>query len=496
VLNFLGNFKKEKPSKFNVVIEHNDGFVLYNQLSGSLVLLSKEDFEQYRQLLKNNFFVDSKLLQTLRENKFIIGEQFDEIAYMEKKYNEKKHKTYDKHITIVPTDKCNLGCYYCYEDKNQWKNMPSDVIEQTKKFVETFLKSSPTNSLYVVWFGGEPTLNLSCIEELNDHFSFICHKNKIKYDQYMVTNGTNINQKVVERLSRIGIREYQITVDGYKEDHDKSRPFLSELSIEEMNDIQIEQRKKINPNFGKFLNIIDQPTITKKKKSTYDEIINNIQVMYKNGFKISLRCNISSSNIENHHKLLKHLEELGLTKENELGGIVTPYVAQIFNHEGDKNLRDLTKEEFADFELKVKTKHCGSTSSTVNLTHFGGESCTANKQFSFCVSQSGKLTKCWHHVSNEKYVIGDVFNLDLAKNGFVDNFSPFDDQECLNCSVLPTCLGGCKEGNSFYEKEYDEKKYHGCNTVRWNIRSRVNLLYESVKNGTNPTNQIIKIDNN
>jgi uncharacterized protein len=297
----------------------------------------------------------------------------------------------------------------------------------------------------------------------------------------MVTNGTNINEKVVERLSRIGIKDYQITIDGYKEDHDKSRPYLSDLSIEEMSDVQIEQRRKINPNFGKFLNIVDQPTIQKKKKSTYDEIINNLQIMQKNGFRISLRCNINSSNIKNHHKLLKHLEELSLTKKNKSGGVVTPYVAQIFNHEGNDKLRDLSREEFSDFEISVKTKHCGNSAATSNLSHFGGESCTANKQFSFGISQSGKLTKCWHHISNEKYIVGDVFNFDLAKNGFVDDYSPFDDQECLGCSVLPTCLGGCKEGNGFYEKEYDEKKYHGCSTARWNIRSRVNLLYEDTK---------------
>lgn len=474
MLNLIGNFKKEKLSKFNVVIENKDGFVFYNQISGSLILFAQEEFDQYRRLLKGDFFVDLNFLETLRKNKFLISESFDEVEYMQKKYDANKHKSYDKQLTIVPTDKCNLGCYYCYEDKSQWKNMSDETIQQTKKFVEVFLKSSPTNSLFVNWFGGEPTLNLSCIEELNKFFVSICIKNKIQYDQLMVTNATNINEKVVERLSRMGIKKYQVTIDGYKEDHDKNRPYLSDLSIEEMNDAQIEQRRKTNPNFGKFLNIIDQPTIKRKKKSTYDEIIKNLQIMHQNGFEISLRCNISSSNIKRYDKLLNHLEELGLTKKNEKKGIVKPYVAQISNHTSNKNLRDLTREEFSDFEKKCPT------SSTI-LNSFDGQSCTANKQFSFCVSQSGNLSKCWHHVSNEEYVIGDIYDLNLAKDGFVDNFSPFDDPECLTCHVLPTCLGGCKAQNGFYEKKYDEKKYHGCDTTRWNIRSKVNSLYKKVK---------------
>ena len=496
MLNLLGNFKKEKVSNYNVVVENKDGFIFYNQISGALLLLEEKHFEQYRKLLKNNFFIDSQLLKIFRENKFIIDESFNEVDYMKNSYEQKKHKAYNKQLTIVPTDKCNLGCFYCYEDKAQWKNMSQDTIDQTKKFVETFLKSSPTNSFYVTWFGGEPTLNLSCIEELNDHFTLICKKNKIKYDQYMVTNGTNVNQKVIDRLLKIGVKNLQITIDGYKEDHDVSRPYLADLSIEEMSDIQIEQRRKIEPNFGRFLNIIDQPTIQKTKRSTYDQIIENLKLMHNNGFSISLRCNIGSHNIENHHKLLNHLEEMGLTRKSDKGGIVVPYVSQIFNHASNQNLRDLSREEFSNFEIETKIKFCGNTTATANLNHFNGDSCTANKQYSFCISQSGKLTKCWHHVSNEKYIIGDVFNLDLAKNGFFDDYSPFNDEECLSCSVLPTCLGGCKEANKFYEDKYEKQKYHGCSTIRWNIRSRVNTLYENFKNGNLNDSNIIKIDNN
>jgi uncharacterized protein len=218
--------------------------------------------------------------------------------------------------------------------------------------------------------------------------------------------------------------------------------------------------------------------------------------MHEKGFNVSLRCNIGSHNIENHYKLLNNLEEMGITKTHESGGLIVPYVSQVFNHAGNQELRDLPREEFSEFEVNLKTKFCGSTPATVSLSHFNGDSCTANKQYSFCISQSGNLTKCWHHVSNEKHVIGDVFNLDLAKNGDVDDYSPFDDEECKSCFVLPTCMGGCKEGNKFYEKGYDEKKYDGCSTIRWNIRARVNNLYERVKNGEVISNEIVKIDTN
>ena len=495
MINLFGNINEEEVSRYNVVIENDDGFVFYNQISGALLLFGQQEFEQYRKLLKGNFYIDNSFLNILRENGLVKKKSFDEVSYMESKYEEFKRKAFDKHITIVPTDKCNLGCLYCYEDKTQWKNMSQETIEKTKRFIKVFLESSPTNRLNLTWFGGEPTLNLACIEEISSFVKGTCERNRIKLYQYMVSNGTNINEKVIERLKVAGVEGVQITVDGFKEDHDRSRPYLSSMNIEEMSPVQIEQRRKIEPNFGKFLNIIDQEPVQKKKRSTYDDIMNNLRLMRESGFSVSLRCNINSKNMKNHHKLLAHLDELGLTMPHDSGGVIVPYVSQVFNHEGNDELRDMSREEFSEFEMSVKSRHCGTTSATANLTHFNGESCTANKAYSFCISQSGKLTKCWHHVSNEKYVIGDVSDLNLAEKGSVDEFSPFKDQECLSCSVLPTCLGGCKEGNGFYEEGYDKEKYHGCSTLRWNIRSRVNLLYQQSKDGV-LSEQTIKVDVN
>ena len=79
MINFFGNYNKEKVSNYNVIVENKDGYVFYNQISGSLVLFGQKEFDEYRKLLKNNFYVDHGFLQTLRENKFIINNYFYEI---------------------------------------------------------------------------------------------------------------------------------------------------------------------------------------------------------------------------------------------------------------------------------------------------------------------------------------------------------------------------------------------------------------------------------
>lgn len=467
-----------KLSCYNVVLDHKDGHVIYNMISGSLLLLDKEAYYIY--LNYNKIDHNNETIKLLKDNKFLIEDDFDEIYYMEKRYDLNTNKPYDKELTIVVTDKCNLGCFYCYEDKQQWKNMSNDVINQTKIFVEKFINCSPTNSLHVVWFGGEPTLNLSCVEELSSCFKKICDQQKILFTQSMVTNGTNINEKISNQLLSLGIKQLQITIDGYKEDHDASRPYLTDLSIEEMSEIQIEQRKKINPKFGMFLNIIGQEPIIKKKKSSYQKILNNLLILHENGFNVSLRCNIHSGNLENHHKLLEELDCMRLTSPHKSGGLITPYLALVFNHNTNDQLRDITKEKFAYLTAEVQKKYHGNTSSTTRINHFSATSCTANKQFSFCISQSGTITKCWRHASNEEHPIGTVFDIHLAETGFKDEWSPFKDEECLGCKVLPLCLGGCKSANLWYKSKYNSKNYEGCSDFRWNHRKKISDLYESL----------------
>lgn len=464
-----------KASDYNVVAQHSDGFVIYNQISGSLVLLDNEQYESFRRLKKGQK-QDSEIEEQFLTAGLFIEQDADEREMMARVWNEKKHRTLFKQLTIAPTDRCNLGCVYCYEDKEQWISMSEETQEKTKQFVDEFLRSTPTKKLTVCWFGGEPTLHLQCVENLSRYVQDLCKEMNIDFGQSMVTNGTTLTDHVIERLANIGVRSLQITLDGFKEDHDKSRPFLADMNIAEMTEVQIQQRRQTEPSFGVFLNIIGQEPCLKKSRSSYDAIVTALQRLHKAGFYVSLRVNLGIQNKDRYAEFYEHLRSLGVTEKDKSGGQVIAYPARIFETEDG-----MQKEEFAEIELKAKTTQHACSQNTNLLSPFSGESCMANKQFSLAISQSGAISKCWHHITEDNVIIGTVDDLDLARNGFVDGYSPLEDAECRECRVLPSCMGGCKQLNLYYENGLEGKKYEGCDSLRWSIQKRVIALYERTK---------------
>ena len=71
-----------KLSCYNVVLDHKDGHVIYNMISGSLLLLDKEAYYIY--LNYNKIDHNNETIKLLKDNKFLIEDDFDEIYYMEK----------------------------------------------------------------------------------------------------------------------------------------------------------------------------------------------------------------------------------------------------------------------------------------------------------------------------------------------------------------------------------------------------------------------------
>lgn len=475
-------------SDYNTLVQHEDGWLIHSQMSGALLLLDDENKAYYDCLKeKNTKKVPKDFLELLNEKGFFkkfLGE--DERIRMEESWNITTNASEYKSLTIVTTDRCNLGCTYCYEAKTEWRMMDEKVQNQLKDFLDVYLTSSPTKGFGVTWFGGEPTLNMQCIENLTEHIRKVCKENDIPWSPYIITNGTTLTQKVVDRLLACDCRNMQITVDGIKDDHDVKRPYLNQMKIEDMQEHQIAQRRKIEPTFG-LLPIL-QPEKPKPIKSSFEDIINNIGTCVKSGIGVSLRVNVDSSNAHNVIKLYELIQEKGWLHKNEQGGIVRVYTHAVFEGCG-KTCGRMTMEDHADLELKLNewTNQHAPESFRKNVK-YTGDTCTANMKHQFVVNPGGALLKCWHHATDDSHGIGFITDLSFATQGSGSrdkyNFSPFKDQECNSCHILPICLGGCKVNNKFDKSGYDIKNYEGCMTARWNLPQEIKQLYNTSKNIT------------
>ena len=69
-------------------------------------------------------------------------------------------------LIILPTEKCNFRCTYCYEDFAIGK-MKIETVEAIKKFISA--RAPSLKFLTLSWFGGEPLLARDVIINIAKH---------------------------------------------------------------------------------------------------------------------------------------------------------------------------------------------------------------------------------------------------------------------------------------------------------------------------------------
>lgn len=101
--------------------------------------------------------------------------------------------------------KCSLNCKHCSVTKEDYKNPEIEKYEPTLKD----MKSSGVDTIYIS--GGEPLL-------WKDIFDFIKLVKENGIMATLGTNGTELNQRNVEKLSEIGIDKIFLSLDSHKEE--------------------------------------------------------------------------------------------------------------------------------------------------------------------------------------------------------------------------------------------------------------------------------------
>ena len=156
---------KYYPSNYNFITTCDGMVILYNSKSGKLVNLGLGNYSDYACLIKNNseIKINSDILKNyLIKNKFIVqdpNEEFNDVISM---YDEVVNSN-ELFLEILPTEKCNFRCIYCYETYDR-----EPMCEETLKGIVSFVKSRIkfSNSLKVAWFGGEPLLSMDILETI------------------------------------------------------------------------------------------------------------------------------------------------------------------------------------------------------------------------------------------------------------------------------------------------------------------------------------------
>ena len=183
----------------------------------------------YSQLPNDNRIIGFNLIRgthfylTPEELSFLFNfKQLAQDSPILKKFNNRQLNNNFTSLTICPTINCNFDCPYCFENHYPGKmseKTQNDIIELTKKL----LLYSKNKSLHITWYGGEPLLAIDVIESLSKKFLSLVEENKIKYSASIITNGFLLDQEKADILSNYKVTNYQITLDGLEETHNKTR---------------------------------------------------------------------------------------------------------------------------------------------------------------------------------------------------------------------------------------------------------------------------------
>ncbi|WP_027820903.1 radical SAM/SPASM domain-containing protein, partial [Paraburkholderia bannensis] len=424
-----------KISRYTLRIPAGAVTYLVNTLSGASVALAPAELRAIEVLfddLANDQVITPErqgLIELLMNSGFLVPIEVDERAAALEKYDRSRSNHDVLSLTIATTMECNMGCYYCFEDRLSAEKLAVPDIEGVVRFVSSRLREK--GKLHVNWFGGEPLLAKDFVFEASRALIQLAESRQAGYSATIVTNGYHLDSFTAQELRRHGVTGVQVTFDGPKEVHDSVRRHL--------------------PGVGSYIPIatdIVQTTRASRRVGSYDTILNNIMSV-ADVMRISVRVNISRQNAPAIKLLVDDLVAAGLA-----GKLAAIDFAPLFNfkvNDPKKNYQATDKvhfgmPDFAEVEAELIEYVAAQGFSLKDWADPSYAGCIAVSANGFVIDSTGEVKKCDHELGVPGTAIdslrdGAVFDADNARRW--DEFRPELNAGCGDCVLLPVCYSHC-----------------------------------------------------
>ena len=336
-----------KLSKYNIEVKNKDFSLVYNNISGEVVVLSNN---------KYNDFINMKLSDCendrLFNKHFYVDDDCDEYAYLLSRSKYSSYMSNTSKFRILTTTNCNAHCFYCYEQGIKSFTMKGETIESVISFIVK--NSKYKKNVSIEWFGGEPLLNKDAIRKISKGV-----KQALNEDQYfystIVTNGSLIDENtMVEMKNDWSVRSVQITIDGVGKDY--------------------ENVKRISG-------------------FSFSDIVSKIEGLVKNKIKVDIRLNFTEipESCFAYCKNLKQIEDVikyfsGVSFRND----INIYASKIF----DFKQRDYFNLEHETIFVDELLHKYGFLVGEKLLPKIMKQPCQANNIDYFTINANGDVFKC------------------------------------------------------------------------------------------------------
>lgn len=436
-----------KLSKYNYYVtdKSEEKFVIYNTRTGAILAGEIKDLNLLDFLEDNCKYKDSKYYECMIDSGVIIEESINELDLVWEKHTSVEESKIT--LTILPTMRCNFICPYCYVTDSGFNGIKStmeqDILEGILKYIENSCRKKKIDVCEIIWFGGEPLLELNKIEFFMNKLLEMANKYSFITTSTIVTNGYLLNQSAFTTLYNAGVRIFQITLDGSENNHDEYR--------------------KLSSGEGTFRRI-------------YKNLLNISSNNMEAEVLISLRANFLKNSIKSMESLVdSYVKDFKSDKRFSISFRpvinITGNMKDVIEAKNDARMveRFLIKK-LSDEGVDVE----GESRMFSKLPEPIKSWCGAGEAQNYIINYDGRIYLCDSYIGKVGESVGDINATgdlvldDRTIKKWSRTIFEENNKTCLRCKRLPVCLGGCK-------KEFLESGSHICH---WSDDYIYKSLYE------------------
>lgn len=391
-----------KPSRFNIYRTDGAAARIFNTFSGR----SDACDAQHASAIEAGAFrsIPVTLLRRSLMAGVLVPDDVDEEQRFAEVYRGLSQSRAVLGVVCVLTYACNLRCPYCFEEGVQRRvRLGPDRAARVIAAIQDCCERDGTQHLSLMLFGGEPLLEAATGTRLLSSLSDWCGRTKRQFTGSMSTNGTLITRARMAPLAPF-LRVVQVTLDGPREIHDKTR---------------------IGP----------------RAPATYDRILDGIDVLLSLQIRVHLRIQVSAQNAHRIGELLSDISARGLLQQ--------PNVRISLNTVQDFSCRSCG---YADGYVapgsELEAAVLGTMPALLPKLPPARQilPCLMSGNH-LCIDADGALYKCIVEVGQSDRSVGVVdaagrFAFNARYHEFMSR-DPLHFEPCRACAYLPLCGGGC-----------------------------------------------------
>ncbi len=386
-----------------------DVFFVYAPVAGNMMIASHEECEQLKRLILHpeeadedmSFILDSLLVGTPASERDSRVRHVDDFLLM----------------YILPNYICNFSCSYCFSAKGRSKQALKQ--EHLKAALDFFIDSNRTESdrLAITYLGGgEPTISWDVLRYGLEYGDELASKHSIHLMTTLVTNGSIVDEEMVEVFRRYGVRV--------------------RVSFEILEEIQNKQRGQ------------------------YENVCRGVDLLCQGGVETMVRSMITPDNVNLMPLMIERLHERFPQVHIALFDPITS--SETFS---DPAFTAKFYDDYFNSFLKARQVAAGygiklTCAPLRNLDMVVERYCTGE----FCLTPEGTITLC-HQVSSprekgyDKCVYARIddentLHIDHEKfDSLIQQDTIYTQPRCKDCFIKWNCGGGCMMQNNQYSAE-------------------------------------------